>query len=320
MLENKGGDSWEINAIREVLSANLKEQQRARRWKIFFRLLLAIYVAVGFYFLQMGVHVDADQTVTPEHVAIVDVEGTISSDDTNGASADKIIKGLERAFKEESSVAVVLNINSPGGSPVQSAQVYREINRLKEKYPEKKVYAVGSDIMASGAYYIASAADYIYADATSLVGSVGVIMGGFGFSDAMEKLGVERRVYTAGEHKSFMDPFSEEDEESIAHVQSLLGDIHQEFISAVKDGRGDRINATDDELFNGLVWTGNRAQELGLIDGLGSVREVSLQEIGVDKMVNYSHRPNPFQRIADRIAASFAGSLVEAAGGSYTIR
>jgi protease-4 len=271
-------------------------------------------------FFTIGMNGKETDTVSPDHVAVVDVNGTISSDSSNGASADKIIKGLERAFEQENSVAVVLDINSPGGSPVQSAQVYREINRLKDKYPEKTVYAVGADIMASGAYYIASAADFIYADPTSLVGSVGVIMGGFGFSDAMNKLGVERRVYTAGEQKSFMDPFSEADEESIAHVNTLLSDIHREFISAVKNGRGDQINGTDEELFNGLVWTGNQAISLGLIDGAGSVREVALQEIGIDKLVNYSEKPNPFQRIADRISANFAASLVEAAGGTFKIQ
>ncbi len=320
MKENVSGEPWEMRAIREVLHENVKEQRRSRRWRVFFRFVLAIYVAAVFVFVTFGMNNNTEEMIGPDHVAIVDIEGTIAADSASGASADKIIKGLERAFKQENSVAVVLDINSPGGSPVQSAQVYREINRLKEKYPDKPVYAVGSDIMASGAYYIAAAADYIYADPTSLVGSVGVIMGGFGFSDAMEKLGVERRVYTAGDQKSFMDPFSEQNEESVAHVKTLLDDIHEEFISAVKAGRGDRLNGPDSELFNGLIWTGNKAEELGLIDGFGSVREVSLQQLGVDKTVNYSQKPSPFQRIADRISASFAGALVESAGIKWTIQ
>lgn len=320
MSESINEDSWEGRTLKSVLESTLVEQRRARRWKIFFRLLIAVYVAVGFYFAAGGISAAGTDTVSPKHVAVVEVNGAIASDSSTGASAEIIIKGLERAFSQKNAVAVVLDINSPGGSPVQSAQVYREINRLKEKHPEKTVFAVGADIMASGAYYIASAADFIYADATSLVGSVGVIMGGFGFSDAMEKLGVERRVYTAGEQKSFMDPFTEENPESIAHVKTLLADIHSEFISAVKDGRGERINGTDEDLFNGLVWTGNKALNLGLIDGLGSVREVALNEIGLDKMVNYSQKQNPFERIADRISAKFAHTLVQAAGGNWNIR
>ncbi len=320
MTQNVSGESWEMQTIRGMLNETLKEQRRSRRWKNFFRLILAIYAAVVFTFIGLGMESNIGETIDPIHVAVVDVDGAISAGSASGASADKIIKGLERAFKQKNSVAIVLDINSPGGSPVQSAQVYREINRLKEKYPDKPVYAVGADIMASGAYYIAAAADYIYADPTSLVGSVGVIMGGFGFSDAMDKLGVERRVYTAGDQKSFMDPFSEQNEESVAHVKTLLSDIHYEFIAAVKAGRGDRLNGPDNELFNGLIWTGNKAEALGLIDGFGSVREVALQEIGVDKIVNYSEKPSPFQRIADRLSVSFAGALVEAAGGKWAIQ
>jgi len=309
----------EASAMQDILLAHLKEQRRGRRWKIFFRMLIVLYVT-GITIL-MFKDVDPKTAETMQkHVAVVDLSGEISAASNKGASADHLIRGLKAAFEADNTVAVMLRINSPGGSPVQSAQVYREITRLRELNPDKPVYAFAEDIAASGAYYIASAADRIYADPASLVGSVGVIMSGFGFSDIMNTVGVERRVYTAGKHKAFMDPFSKESPASIDHVETLLDDIHHEFISAVRNGRGDRVKGSNEDLFNGLIWTGNQAKELGLVDGIGSVREIARSEFKTDTLVDYSYKPNPLERLAGRISAEFAGALVKAAGGDVHIR
>lgn len=316
MSEEKQKEAW----VDSFLKESIKEQRRARRWKIFFRLVLAVYVGIGMYIFHFGIDTSVvNEEEIGKHVAVVDVRGAIV-DSPQGASAEIIIKGLQKAFKAEDAVAVIIEINSPGGSPVQSAQVYREIMRLKEKHPERPVYAVANDIAASGAYYIASAANEIYADPTSLVGSVGVIMGGFGFSEIMDKVGVERRVYTAGKYKAFMDPYSDENPETIAYIKELLKDTHNQFIKDVRAGRGDRIKGTDEELFNGLVWTGTRALDIGLIDGLSSTRELAREKLHVDKVVNYSYQPNPFERLVDRLGASFAGELFTAVGGNLQIR
>lgn len=317
-VENNAG-RWEAETIKEIVLAHLKEQRRARRWKIFFRVLFAAYIAGALLMMMKGTD-SKKATAEQSHVAVVDVRGEIASGNSVDASADHIIKGLRAAFDAENAVAVALRINSPGGSPVQSAQVYREIKRLKAEHPTRPMYAFAEDIAASGAYYIASAADKVYADPSSLVGSVGVIMGGFGFSDIMGKVGIERRVYTAGEHKAFMDPFSQENPRTIAHAQTLLDDIHKEFISAVRQGRGERVKGSDAEVFNGLIWTGNQALALGLVDGLGSVREIAMKEFGVDNLISYSHAPNPLERLADRMAASFSGEVKESLLGNWQLR
>lgn len=311
-------ENAEAEVLRDIVLAHLKENRRGRRWKVFFRLLFALYVT-GFLVL-MFKDVSPDAEAEERHVAVVDVRGEIAADSRQGASADHLIKGLRAAYEAEHAVAVMLRINSPGGSPVQSAQVYREIMRLKAKHPDVPLYAVAEDLAASGAYYIAAAADEIYADPSSLVGSVGVIMGGFGFSGAMEKLGVERRVYTAGKHKAFMDPYSEENPETIEHARTLLSSIHQEFIDAVRKGRGDRVKGADEEVFNGLIWTGVQAKEIGLIDGFGSVREVAQDKFKIEKLVSYSYTPNPLERLADRISASFAGEVATAFGAGIRVR
>lgn len=277
----------------------LKEQRSSRRWRVFFRLLILIYIGTGLA-LVMGLF-DTETQEEKSHIATVDVRGLIADQPGSTASAEIIIKGLQRAFEAENAKAVFININSPGGSPVQSARIYREILRLKKEYPSLPVIALGSDTMASGAYYIASAADQIYADPTSIVGSVGVIMSGFGFTEVMGKLGVERRVHTAGESKAFMDPFTEETPESLVHIDQMLSDIHQVFIADVKRVRGDRIKMVDSEVFNGLVWTGVKALDIGLIDGLGSPGEVARDKFEIDKMVDYSVRPNPFDAFASKI-------------------
>ncbi|MEJ2398793.1 MAG: S49 family peptidase [Gammaproteobacteria bacterium] len=237
----------------------------------------------------------------------VDINGVISA--SSQASADNVIAGLKQAFNDTNTAGVILNINSPGGSPVQAGYIYDEIRRLRKSHPKIKVYAVIADICASGGYFIASSADDIYADKASLVGSIGVIMNGFGFVDTLKKLGIQRRLYTAGKHKGFLDPFSPVKPDEVAHAQAMLDNIHQQFIDAVKAGRGKRLTQNNKNLFSGLIWTGEESLKLGLIDGYGSTRYVAREIIKAPHIVNYTHRPNIWQRFADRIGASAATKL-----------
>lgn len=301
-------DTSKINAekiLHDALTAQVSEARRKRRWSIFFRLLMITltvgYIAMVFQ-VKQGRMAEEAQAGNSEHVALVELKDTISNDKRSDATAAKIIDLLGKAFDAKGSMAVIIEINSPGGSPVQSAQIYREIERLKEKYPHKKVYAVAEDIAASGAYYVAAAADEIYADANSMVGSIGVIMGGFGFTELMEKAGVERRVYTAGESKAFMDPFSDVDSNTVPHLHGMLKGIHANFINAVKKGRGDRLKGQEAELFSGLVWTGTQALEMGLVDGLMSSQELARDVLGVQRIVRYSPDRDTFELIMEGLA------------------
>ena len=298
---------WERELIKRFAFEALREQRAARRWSVFFKLALMLYLfgilLVGF--LESGrTHFGTAERIT----ALVDVRGAIAPD--LPASADNIVQGLRAAFEDKRTVAVVLRINSPGGSPVQSGYVNDEITRLRAKHPDTKVYAVVEDICASGAYYIAAAADQIYADKGSLVGSIGVRMDGFGFVDAMQKLGVERRLLTAGEHKGLLDPFLPLDSTEVKHVQSLLAEIHQQFIATVKKGRGERLKPGTD-LFNGLIWTGEHARELGLIDGLGSASYVAREVVGAEDLVDFTAQETVWERVGKRFGASLGTSLRE---------
>lgn len=285
---------WRL--IEKLVMSLQAEQKRDRRWRIFFRLLgfgYLLMMLVLFYPTRMGGATDAG--VTSEHTALVDVKGIIADDAE--ANADSLSTALRKAFEAEHSKAVLLRINSPGGSPVQSNYVYREITRLKDKHPEKKVYAVITDMGASGAYYIAAAADEIYVDPSSIVGSIGVIMAGFGFTEAIEKMGIERRVLTSGDNKALMDPFAPMKDEQKEHFQAMLDTVHDEFIQAVKEGRGERLQSEEHpELFSGLVWSGSKAVELGLADGFGSPGSVARDVIDAEKIVDYTVVPNPFER------------------------
>jgi protease-4 len=297
--------NWERDAIVELANAGLKEQRRARRWGIFFKLFFAVYLII-FLIAIVGSR-NADKLMTGErHTALVSLLGVI--DDGEDASANNVVSGLRAAFENENSAAVILSINSPGGSPVQSAYINSEIKRLREMYPAKPIYAVVSDICASGGVYVAVAADKIFANESSIVGSIGVRMDGFGFEGTIEKLGIERRLLTAGEHKAVLDPFSPENPVEKQHVQTMLNEIHQEFIDVVKEGRGDRL-ADDPELFTGLFWTGTKAMELGLIDGLGSAGYVAREVVGVEEIVDYSYQEDFFQRFAGRIGSSIGSQL-----------
>lgn len=297
--------NWERDAIVELANAGLKEQRRARRWGIFFKLFFVVYLII---FLVAIVGSKNADTLMPgeRHTALVSLTGVIA--DGEGASANNVVSGLRAAFENENSAAVIISINSPGGSPVQSAYINSEIKRLREMYPTKPIYAVVSDICASGGVYVAVAADKIFANESSIVGSIGVRMDGFGLEGTIEKLGIERRLLTAGEHKAVLDPFLPENPVEKQHVQTMLNEIHQEFIDVVKEGRGDRL-ADDPKLFTGLFWTGTKAMELGLIDGLGSAGYVAREVVGVEEIVDYTYQEDIFQRFAGRIGSSIGSQL-----------
>ncbi len=296
---------WEHDLIEQLAFASLKEQRRSRRWGIFFKTATLAYLIAIFIVFMPGDWGD-DGITKDKHTALVDIRGVIADD--QDANADTIVSGLRAAFKNKNTVGVIVRINSPGGSPVQAGYVNDEITRLRDEYPDIPLYAVVTDICASGGYYIAVAADEIYADKASLVGSIGVLMNSFGFVDAMEKLGVERRLITAGKNKGFMDPFSPLKEEDQMHIQTMLGNTHQQFIETVKKGRGDRLHENDD-LFSGLIWTGEQSVELGLIDGLGSSSYVAREIIGAEKIVDYTdHRPY-FEKLVERLGAGVAQAI-----------
>ncbi len=306
----ESGRDWKL--IEKLVMSLQAEQRRSRRWGIFFKLLTFAYLFALLFIIRFPVS-DTLDAAAGRHTALVDIQGPIAADEL--ASADNIVGSLRSAFEDENAAAVVLRINSPGGSPVQAGYVYDEIRRLRAENPEKKVYAVISDIGASGAYYIAAAADEIYANRASLVGSIGVVAGGFGFTEAMDKIGIDRRLYTAGENKAFLDPFSPENSEEVQFWQSVLETTHAQFIEAVKAGRGDRL-VDDERLFSGLVWSGEQALELGLIDGLGSASFVAREVVGEEELVDYSRRKSPLQDIVDQlgvaVGAGLAGQLLEA--------
>lgn len=299
-------EEWQADVISKLAFAAVDEQRRARKWSIFFKALFFVYLLVLFITAMSSSDGASNLGKASEHTALVEVNGVIA--DGAEASADNIIQGLRAAFKETNAKAVILRINSPGGSPVQAGYVYDEIKRLRSKHKEKKVYAVISDMCASGGYYIAVAADEIYADKASIVGSIGVLMNGFGFTKAMDKLGVERRLYTAGTSKGFLDPFSDVKPSDKEHIQTLLGTIHKQFINTVKEGRGKRL-VDDEKLFTGLIWTGEESVALGLTDGLGSSSFVAREIIEAEKIIDYTPRPNYLDRFADRIGLAMASIL-----------
>lgn len=301
-------EKWQQDVIAKLMSATLIEQRRARRWGIFFKSLFAFYLFLVLAIFLAGGGGEHHTYEPGKHTAMVDIKGVIAAG--SEASADNVIAGLKDAFSDQDTVGVILRINSPGGSPVQAGYIYDEIKRLRKEHPKVKVYAVVADICASGGYYIASAADDIYADKASLVGSIGVIMNGFGFVDTLKKFGIERRLYTAGAHKGFLDPFSPVKPDEVAHAKAMLENIHQQFIDAVKAGRGKRLKEDKNmALFSGLIWTGQESLKLGLIDGFGSSRTVARDIIKAPNIVNYTHRPNFWQRFADRVGASAATKL-----------
>lgn len=304
--------NWEHATLEKLLFTALKEQRRRRRWGIFFKLIFIIYIAITFWLIWPN-----NAAVVPAgskektHVALIDINGEIS--ENAPANADNIITGLQDAFKDKNTKDVILRINSPGGSPVQAADIYDEVRYLRAHYPKIKTYAICSDLCTSAAYYIAAATDEIYANPGSLVGSIGVLMDGFGFVGTLEKLGVQRRLLTSGDHKGFLDPFSPIKTEEQQYAQRLLDDVHQQFIKSVQQGRGKRLKSNP-EIFSGLVWTGNQALPLGLIDGFGNLETISRNIIKNENIIDYTYKPNLFQQLADRIGASFSHAVTEQLG------
>jgi len=302
------GELRERLALERLASDWLKEQRSARRWRIFFRLSwLLLFIALAVYLFRA----EAPAANSPSHTAVVELKGEIASG--ADASAEFVIAALRSAFEDTGSKAVVLLINSPGGSPVQAGMINDEIVRLKVLH-KKPMYAVVEETCASAAYYIAAAADKIYVDKASIVGSIGVLMDGFGFTGAMEKLGVERRLLTAGENKGMLDPFSPMSDRQRAYAQSMLDQIHKQFITVVKEGRGNRLKETPDT-FSGLFWTGQQAVEMGLADGLASVDHVARDVVGAEEIVDYTRRDNVAERLAKRFGAAMGGGAVQAMKG-----
>lgn len=295
---------WERSVLEKVALASIEEQRKARRWNNFFKVFIAAYLLLLLLISQSGSW--SEQALTGRHTALVDLEGEISTE--SAASADVVITGLRAAFEGKTTAGVILRANSPGGSPVQSAYIYSEIGRLRKKYPNTPVYAVVQDVCASGCYYAIAATNRIYASPGSIVGSIGVLMDGFGFVDGLKKLGIERRLMTAGENKGILDPFSPLDVKSRQHAQSMLNNIHKQFIGAVRQGRGDALKP-DKEIFSGLFWTGERARELGLVDDFGSAGSVAREVIGAEDIVDYTVHENIFSRLADRFGAAMGRSV-----------
>lgn len=296
---------WESRLIRELATAALVEQRRSRRWGIFFKALTFAYLTFILVAI-LAAGVDPLEADPDEHTAIIDIYGTIAS--SEDANADAIVQGLEAAFEHDNTAGVILYIDSPGGSPVQAGIIYDEIKRLRAKYDDIPVYAVLGDICASGGYYVAAAADRIFADKATIVGSIGVRMGGFGFTGLMEKMGVERRLLTSGENKGLLDPFLPENADEVGHMQTLLDSIHQQFIAAVREGRGERLQ-DDDTLFSGLVWTGEQAIEKGLVDELGNTAYVARDVIGARSLVSFNPRREWIDEVSKKLGASFTAAL-----------
>jgi protease IV len=306
---------WQQSVINKLAFAAVNEQKRARRWGIFFKTLMFVYLAAILYLYTPDVDVTA--AATGKHTALVELTGVIAADEE--ANADDVVTGLRDAFENKNTAGVILRINSPGGSPVQAGYINDEIKRLRKEYPDTPFYVVISDICASGGYYVAAAADTIYADKASIVGSIGVRMDGFGFVEAIEKLGVERRLLTAGEHKGFLDPFQPAQQADIDQVQELLDDIHQQFIDVVTAGRGDKLKQ-DPDLFSGYVWTGEQAVTLGLVDELGSSGYVAREVIGEETIVDYTQTEDWLTKFGKRFGTALGRGVGEVLGGNFTLK
>ena len=305
MTEN--GGQWERELVTRLATAALKEQRRARLWGIFFKLLTFAYITL---LLIMTVDWQGRTELGGgrKHTAMIDVNGTIAPG--GEASAEKVTTALQAAFKDRNTQGVVLRINSPGGSPVQAQTIYDEMRRLRKKYPDIPIYAVVEDICASGGYFVAAGADRIYVGKASIVGSIGVLMNGFGFTGLMEKLGVERRLITAGDNKGMLDPFSPLDEKDKQHVQAMMKDIHEQFIGVVREGRGKRLKEAP-ELFSGLVWTGQKSVDLGLADGIGSLEFVAREVVKAEDIVDFTQKENIAEKFAKRFGAGAASAVME---------
>jgi len=307
---NNTNPGWEREAIEKLAYAALNEQKASRRWGIFFKSLMFGYLLIVLVIAVYPRFKTGMGQSGSAHTAVVDIVGMIAEGkDTNAAD---IIESLRNAVKDSNTKGIILHANSPGGSPVQSSYIYDEIKKIKKEQPKLPIYTVVSDMCASGCYFIASASDQIYVNPSSLIGSIGVLMDGFGFVDGMQKLGIERRLLTAGSHKAMLDPFSPPKADETQYMQGLLDQVHQQFISAVKAGRGNRLKETPD-MFSGLIWTGEASVKLGIADEFDNEDGVS-KKIGATKLVNFTHQERLVDKIADKLGASFGqaiGSLLQ---------
>ncbi|XYJ11566.1 S49 family peptidase [Telluria sp. B2] len=307
-VANPTAGNWERETLEKLVFATIKERRAARRWSIFFRLAFLIVLVVGLW-TYLGLSFGSDDENLGRHTALIEINGEIEAE--GSGSADNVIPSLNKAFSDAGSAAVVMRIDSPGGSPVQAGIIVDEIRRLKKGYPDKPLYVVVDEICASGGYYIAAAADKIYVNKASIVGSVGVLMDSFGFTGTMEKLGVERRLMTAGANKGFLDPFSPQSEKHRAHAQEMLNEIHQQFISVVRAGRGARLKETP-ETFSGLYWTGAKAVDMGLADGFGTVDTVARDIVKAEDIVDYTAHEGLPERVLKKFGAAVGDGAVKA--------
>ena len=307
-LAPNANPGWERAAIEQLAYAAIEEQRARRRWGIFFKLtmliLMLLVLAVTFVINR------ADVDLSTRHTALIEIDGTIESGSGSGA-ADTVLPALNKAFLDTSAVGIILRINSPGGSPVQAGIINDEITRLRKTLPKKQLVVVVDEMCASGGYYIAVAAEKIYVNKASIVGSIGVLMDGFGFSGLMEKVGVERRVLTAGTNKAFMDPFSPSNDQQKAYAQSMLDEIHQQFIDVVRKGRGKRLRETPD-MFSGLFWTGSKAVEMGLADGFGTVDSVARDVFKAEDLVDYTQHEGLPERVLKKFGAAMGSGAAKA--------
>ena len=307
--------NWERETLEKLVFATVQERRRARRWSIFFKLSflgVALLALWAYYDFNFG---SGDVENLGRHTALIEINGEIEAE--GSGAADTVIPSLNKAFSDPGSAAVVLRIDSPGGSPVQAGIIVDEIQRLKRGYPDKPLYVVVDEICASGGYYIASAADRIYVNKASIVGSVGVLMDSFGFVGTMDKLGVERRLLTAGENKGFLDPFSPQSDKHKQHAQAMLNEIHQQFIAVVRSGRGKRLKETP-ETFSGLYWTGAKAVEMGLADGFGTVDTVARDIVKAEDIVDYTAHEGLPERVLKKFGAAVGESAIKAVARGAT--
>lgn len=307
-MSDQNSSNWERDVLGRIAMAAVQEQRRARRWGIFFKALTFIYLFVVLMMFAGWREGGPESALVGKHTALVDLSGEIAAN--KPANADNVIEGLQNAFKDKDTQGVILRINSPGGSPVQAGLINDEIRRLRAKYPAIPLYVVVEDLCASGGYYVAAAADKIYVNKASLVGSIGVLMNGFGFTGTMQKLGVQRRLLTAGTNKGFLDPFSPLNPQQEQIAQKMLDQIHQQFIAVVREGRGKRLKETP-ETFSGLIWTGDQGIKMGLADDYGSVRSVARDVIKAKTIVDYTVR----ESFADRLAKKFGAGVASAFPG-----
>ena len=305
-------DGWERDLLEKLAFASLKEQRAQRRWGIFFKVAtLAVVIVVIWLAIDYG---NGELETVGAHTALVSIDGTIESGGGTGA-AESVIPALNRAYADSDSVGVILHINSPGGSPVQAGMINDEMQRLRKAFPKKPLYVVVDEMCASGGYYIAAGADKIFVNKASIIGSIGVLMDGFGFTGLMDKLGVERRLLTAGENKGFLDPFSPQTVKQKEYAQVMLNEIHQQFIAVVRTGRGTRLKETPD-MFSGLFWSGTKAVEMGLADGFGTVQSVARNELKAEELVDYTQHEGLSERVLKKFGAAVGAGAYQAIGNN----